>query len=138
MLTVTDGGAFDWANMPLDDMALGNAMDADFTLRAYNAMTSDMKGKGVNHVYDKLLRDILVVASNIEHKGILVDGDCVKKFDVLLTKEVGELYTKLSELSVIDGVNPNSNADMGLLLFTKEGFGLRALEFSKKTKAPSI
>ena len=138
MLTVTDGGAFDWANMPLDDMALGNAMDADFTLRAYNAMTSDMKGKGVNHVYDKLLRDILVVASNIEHKGILVDGDCVKKFDVLLTKEVGELYTKLSELSVIDGVNPNSNADMGLLLFTKEGFGLRALEFSKKTKAASI
>jgi len=138
MLTVTDGGAFDWANMPLDDMALGNAMDADFTLRAYNAMTSDMKGKGVNHVYDKLLRDILVVASNIEHKGILVDGDCVKKFDVLLTKEVGELYAKLSELSVIDGVNPNSNADMGLLLFTKEGFGLRALEFSKKTKAASI
>ena len=138
MLTVTDGGTFDWANMPLDDMALGNAMDADFTLRAYNAMTSDMKGKGVNHVYDKLLRDILVVASNIEHKGILVDGDCVKKFDVLLTKEVGELYTKLSELSVIDEVNPNSNADMGLLLFTKEGFGLRALEFSKKTKAASI
>tara|TARA_R110002020_G_scaffold260883_3_gene475228 strand:+ start:1145 stop:2659 length:1515 start_codon:yes stop_codon:yes gene_type:complete len=138
MLTVTNGGNFDWANMPLDDMALGNAMDADFTLRAYNAMTSDMQSKGVNHVYDKLLRDILVVASNIEHKGILVDGECVKKFDVLLTKEVAELYTKLSELSVIDDVNPNSNSDMGLLLFTKEGFGLRALEFSKKTKAPSI
>ena len=138
MLTVTNGGNFDWANMPLDDMALGNAMDADFTLRAYNAMTSDMQSKGVNHVYDKLLRDILVVASNIEHKGILVDGECVKKFDVLLTKEVAELYTKLSELSVIDDVNPNSNSDMGLLLFTKEGFGLRALEFSKKAKAPSI
>jgi len=138
MLTVTEGGTFDWANMPLDDMALGNAMDADFTLRAYNAMTSDMKRKGVNHVYDKLLKEILVVASDIEHRGILVDGECVKDFDTLLQKEVGELYTKLSELSVIDDVNPNSNADMGLLLFTKEGFGLRAVEFSKKTKAPSI
>ncbi len=61
MLTVTDGGTFDWANMPLDDMALGNAMDADFTLRAYNAMTSDMSRKGVNHVYSKLLKEILVV-----------------------------------------------------------------------------
>ena len=138
MLTVTDGGTFDWANMPLDDMALGNAMDADFTLRAYNAMRSDMTKKNVHHVYEKLLKKILVVASDIEHRGILVDTQCVKDFDVLLTKEIGELETKLSELSVIADVNPKSNADMGLLLFTKEGFGLRAVEFSKKTKAPSI
>ena len=138
MLTVTDGGTFDWANMPLDDMALGNAMDADFTLRAYNAMHSDMTKKNVHHVYEKLLKKILVVASDIEHRGILVDTQCVKDFDVLLTKEIGELETKLSELSVIADVNPKSNADMGLLLFTKEGFGLRAIEFSKKTKAPSI
>ena len=138
MLTVTDGGTFDWANMPLDDMALGNAMDADFTLRAYNAMRSDMTKKNVHHVYEKLLKKILVVASDIEHRGILVDTQCVKDFDVLLAKEIGELETKLSELSVIADVNPKSNADMGLLLFTKEGFGLRAVEFSKKTKAPSI
>jgi len=138
VLTVTDGGTFDWANMPLDDMALGNAMDADFTLRAYNAMHSDMTKKNVHHVYEKLLKKILVVASDIEHRGILVDTQCVKDFDVLLTKEIGELETKLSELSVIADVNPKSNADMGLLLFTKEGFGLRAIEFSKKTKAPSI
>jgi DNA polymerase-1 len=138
VLTVTDGGTFDWANMPLDDMALGNAMDADFTLRAYNAMRSDMTKKNVHHVYEKLLKKILVVASDIEHRGILVDTQCVKDFDVLLAKEIGELETKLSELSVIADVNPKSNADMGLLLFTKEGFGLRAVEFSKKTKAPSI
>ena len=138
MLTVTDGGTFDWANMPLDDMALGNAMDADFTLRAYNAMTSDMRRKGVNHVYSKLLKEILVVASDIEHRGILVDNQCVEDFDKLLQVEIEELYTKLSELSVIEGVNPSSNVDMGLLLFSKEGFGLRAVEFSKKTKAPSI
>jgi DNA polymerase-1 len=138
MLTVTNGGTHDWENMPLDEMALGNAMDADFTLRAHTNMVGEMKRKGVNHVYEKLLKEILVVASEVEHQGILVDNDCVARFDELLEKEIGELETKLSELSVIDGVNPRSNADMGLLLFTKEGFGLRALEFSKKTKAPSI
>ena len=131
MLTVTDGGTHDWQNMPLDEMALGNAMDADFTLRAHSQMAKEMKKKGVDHVYSKLLKQILVVASDIEHRGILVDQDCVAHFDEILKKEVEELYTKLSELSVIKDVNPNSNADMGLLLFTKEGFGLRATEFSK-------
>jgi len=138
MLTVTNGGAHDWENMPLDEMALGNAMDADFTLRAHTNMIGEMNRKGVNHVYEKLLKKILVVASDVEHRGILVDNNCVARFDELLAKEIGELETKLSELSVIDDVNPRSNADMGLLLFTKEGFGLRALEFSKKTKAASI
>jgi len=138
MLTVTDGGTHDWANMPLDEMALGNAMDADFTLRAHSIMSTEMQKKGVNHVYSKLLKEILVVASDIEHRGILVDNDCVSRFDELLEQEIVDMETKLSELSVIDGVNPRSNADMGLLLFTKEGFGLRAVEFSKKTKAPSI
>ena len=138
MLTVTDGSTHDWENMPLEEMALGNAMDADFTLRAHSNMIVEMNKKGVNHVYEKLLKQILVIASDVEHRGILVDADCVARFDVILTKEVAELETKLSELSVIDDVNPRSNSDMGLLLFSKEGFGLRALEFSKKTKAPSI
>ncbi len=138
MLTVTNGGTHDWENMPLDEMALGNAMDADFTLRAHSNMIKDMHKKGVNHVYEKLLKQILVIASDVEHRGILVDTDCVSRFDELLTTEIEELKTKLFELSVIEDVNPRSNADMGLLLFTKEGFGLRAVEFSKKTKAPSI
>tara|TARA_R110000851_G_scaffold125554_1_gene256519 strand:- start:16 stop:1530 length:1515 start_codon:yes stop_codon:yes gene_type:complete len=138
MLTVTDGGVHDWANMPLEDMALGNAMDADFTLRAHSNMITEMNKKGVTHVYEKLLKKILVIASEVEHRGIKVDNDCVSQFDVLLVKEIAELETKLTELSVIDDVNPKSNADMGLLLFTKEGFGLRALDFSKKTKAASI
>ena len=101
-------------------------------------MMVEMNKKGVNHVYEKLLKKILVIASDVEHRGILVDTECVSRFDTILTKEVAELETKLSELSVIDDVNPRSNSDMGLLLFSKEGFGLRALEFSKKTKAPSI
>ena len=95
MLTVTDGGTHDWANMPLDEMALGNAMDADFTLRAHSIMSTEMKKKGVNHVYSKLLKEILVVASDIEHRGILVDNECVSRFDELLEQEIADMETKL-------------------------------------------
>jgi len=138
MLTVTDGGTHDWTNMPLDEMALGNAMDADFTLRAHLQMEKEMNKKGVQHVYAKLLKPILVVASQVEHRGILVDNECVSNFDELLTHEVAELEEKLSELSVIEDINPKSNADMGTLLFSASGFDLKATDFSKKTKAPSI
>ena len=41
MLTVTNGGETDWANIPLDDLAFGNAMDCDFTLRSYNILKSN-------------------------------------------------------------------------------------------------
>ena len=51
MLTVNNPGNHDWANMPLDDLAHGNAMDCDFTLRAFNILKEDMKAIGVNHVY---------------------------------------------------------------------------------------
>ena len=138
MLTVPDGGSHDWKNMPLDEMAFGNAMDADFTRRVHEEMTHKLKEHGLNHVYSNLLKKVLVVASEIEHRGILVDTDCVDRFDELLQEDVKGLYSKLEELSVVSGINPNSNAHMGLLLFTKEGFGLKPTEFSKKTKAPSI
>jgi DNA polymerase-1 len=138
MLTVTNGGTHDWENMPLDDMSVGNSMDADFTLRAHRLMTPTMRSKGVVHVYEKLLKEILVIAAQVEHRGILVDNQCVSRFDEILQKEIQELEDRLRELSPIDGINPRSNADMGILLFSKEGFGMRATEFSKKTKAPAI
>ena len=138
MLTVTDGGSHDWANMPLEEMATGNAMDSDFTLRSYNRMMPEMRSKGVVHVYNKLLKDVLVVASKIEHTGILVDTNQMEKFDDILIEEVENLHDRLFELSPIDDINPNSNQEMGKVLFSKEGFGFTCEEFSKKTKAPSI
>ena len=69
MLTVTDGAKHDWGAMPLKEMAIGNAMDCDFTLRAWKILRSDMKSTGVNFVYENLLSEIAVLLSSVEFKG---------------------------------------------------------------------
>ena len=50
MLTVTDSAGHDWGNMPLSDMAFGNAMDCDFTFRLHSIVRNQMKEKMLHHV----------------------------------------------------------------------------------------
>lgn len=138
MLTVNNPGSHDWANMPLDDLAHGNAMDCDFTLRAFNILKEDMKELGVNHVYDNLLRDILVILGNVENFGIKVDTDYLEVLDEALLTEIVGLSERLEELAPRDEINPNSTVEMGSLLFTSEGFDLTPTEFSEKTQMPQI
>lgn len=142
MLTVNKNNAHKdpdfWANMPLDDLAFGNAMDCDFTLRAYHVLQESMKKKQVNFVYENLLKDILVILSDVENFGIKVDAEYLKLLDGILLKELEELLEKLQTLCPTGEINPNSTAEMGSLLFTSSGFDLTPTEFSEKTKMPQI
>jgi DNA polymerase-1 len=141
MLTVAKQAKKDpdfWANMPLDDLAFGNAMDCDFTLRAYHVLKKQMEEKQVDKVYDNLLKDILVILGMVENFGITVDTDYLKTLDDILIKELEDLKEKLQELSPVGEVNPNSTPEMGSLLFTSEGFDLTPTMFSEKTKMPQI
>ena len=141
MLTVAKQAKKDpdfWANMPLDDLAFGNAMDCDFTLRAYHVLKKQMEEKQVDKVYDNLLKDILVILGMVENFGITVDTDYLKTLDDILIKELEDLKEKLQELSPVGEVNPNSIPEMGSLLFTSEGFDLTPTMFSEKTKMPQI
>ena len=138
MLTVTDGATHDWANMPLDDIAFGNAMDCDFTLRAYKKMRREMATKQVDLVYDNLLKSILVDAAAIENTGILVDTEYLDEIDETLKLEIDELHKTITSLSPVSGINPNSTQELGGVLFTSEGFDLTPTFFSDKTKMPQI
>ena len=98
MLTVAKQAKKDpdfWANMPLDDLAFGNAMDCDFTLRAYHVLKQQMKEKEVHRVYDNLLKDILVILSMVENFGIKVDTDYLKVLDDTLITELEDLKAKI-------------------------------------------
>ena len=138
MLTVNSPGNHDWANMPLDDLAHGNAMDCDFTLRAFNILRRNMKDIGVDQVYDNLLRDILVILASVEDFGIEVDVKYLEVLDEALLKQIVSLADRLEELAPRDDINPNSTIEMGSLLFTSEGFDLIPSEFSEKTHMPQI
>ena len=141
MLTVTKQAKKDpdfWANMPLDDLAFGNAMDCDFTLRAYHVLQKQMKEKSVNKVYDNLLKDILVILGMVENFGIKVDTEYLLDLEDALGVELRQLKERLQELSPSGEVNPNSTPEMGSLLFTSDGFDLTPTMFSEKTKMPQI
>lgn len=141
MLTVNKNKPKDenfWANMKLDDLAYGNAMDADFTRRAFLAMQEDMKTKNVDVVYNNLLKKIIVILGGVENKGIRVDQEYIQALDKQLQDELQSLHDKLQQLSPAGPVNPNSTAEMASVLFTSEGFNLTPTSFSEKTKIPQI
>jgi len=138
MLTVTNGEKYDWGSMPLKEMAIGNAMDCDFTLRIWKILKKDMKLRGVNHVYDSLLKDVVVMLARMEFKGIQVDKDYLKVLDDRLSVELSRLNGELCDLSPVDDVNINSNNDLQDILFSEEGFGVYPVSFTKKTKKPSV
>tara|TARA_R110000851_G_scaffold2544_4_gene10284 strand:+ start:8941 stop:10464 length:1524 start_codon:yes stop_codon:yes gene_type:complete len=138
MLTVTEAG-HDWANMPLSDMAFGNAMDCDFTLRCWKILKDDMKGLGLNPVYDNLLKDIAVILGEVEYTGIEVDEEYLTLLEEKLEEEIEELRESLVKMSPIgEEFNPNSTPQVGNVLFTSEGYNLPILKTSEKTKKPAI
>ena len=139
MLTVTNGAKHDWGSMPLDEMAIGNAMDCDFTLRFWYILRKEMRLKQLHHVYDNLLKDIAVELAGVENFGIAVDTTYLDELEVKLEREIGILETDLQDLSPIGAVNVNSNVDLQRILFTEdEGLNLYPVSFTKKTKKPSV
>ena len=139
MLTVSEGAFHDWANMPLADMAYGNAMDTDFTLRSWKILNKEMTAKRLNPVYSNLIKDITLLLGDVENRGISVDDEYLKVLDEKLSLSLEKLHKELNTLCPWDEeLNPNSNQQLGKLLFGDTGFGLIAQEFSTKTKAPSI
>ena len=139
MLTVTNGDKYDWESMPLEEMAIGNAMDCDFTLRFWHILRKEMKEKRLHHVYGNLLKDITLKLAGVENFGIEVDTSYLDELEVKLEKEIGVLEKELLELSPVEEVNVNSNVDLQRILFTEDdGLNLYPVTFTKKTKKPSV
>jgi DNA polymerase-1 len=138
MLTVTNAETHDWGNMPLSDMAFGNAMDCDFTLRSWEILSKDVKRLNLDHVYYKLLKDIAVILGSVENRGISIDKEYLVVLEEILTVQLGELRTSLGDISPVSGINPNSTVHLGKVLFSSDGFDITPLEFSAKTKKPAI
>ena len=139
MLTVTNGAEHDWANMPLHEMAIGNAADCDLTLRCWKKMRTEMKPLNVSPVYDKLLKEVTIALAEVENRGLKVDVEYLKELDKTLGDKLEDTRKELNDMSTLDGdLNPNSTKEVADLLFTKEGFNLTPTMVSDKTKAPSI
>jgi len=138
MLTVTNGAKQDWGSMPLKEMAVGNAMDCDFTLRIWRQLRKEMKAISVNFVYQNLLKDVVVMLAQMEYSGIKVDESYLDVLDIKLFEQLDLLKEELSSISPLEEVNVNSNNHLQDVLFSDTGFGLLPVSFTKKTNKPSV
>jgi DNA polymerase-1 len=138
MLTINNGKTHDWANMPLSEMAIGNAMDCDFTLRSWRILRGEMKEKKLNFVYDNLLTEVATLLAQVEFRGIDVNNKYLGQVEEDMEKAVANQEAVLATLSPLKDINPNSNDQLAKVLFSSEGYNLKATEFSAKTKKPCI
>ena len=60
MLTVTSPNTVDWENMPLDEMAYGNAIDCDLTKRCGDLMVDELDYLGCLDLYENCLSLMIV------------------------------------------------------------------------------
>lgn len=138
MLSITDGKEIDWANMPLDQIAYGNAMDTNFTLKIFDELKGQMSY--AKNLYENLLKDVLVTFARMENRGLYVCTETLATYEKSSEKNLLKLNREL--LQLLEGteyedveVNFNSSPQVGNILF--DGFGLPCLVKTKGGK-PSI
>lgn len=134
----------DWAHLPMSDLALGCAMDCNYTLHLEDKIRKGMEKDGVTSAYDKVLNEVILIVGGMERRGIKANTNHVKVLEAQLTEEINRLRKILDTSSPIPGAGytPHSIIE---ILFTDEkdddgngGFGLEPLEWNILSKLPKI
>lgn len=139
MLTVSkkDLQTTDWKNMPMEDLAFGNALDCDFTLRLFDKVNDDLNKDGRPILYDSVLAPVLTDFGKMEFHGVKVDKKYLSILDKQLKQEVSTSKDKCLSLSPVPELNVKSVPDLVTVLFTTEGFDLTPTKWNKKSDLPS-
>jgi len=139
MLTVANGKEQNWAEMPLEDLAFGNAMDCDFTLRLYHDLREVINEKNLHHIYDKLIKKSMVILTETEFHGMNVDTEYLDVLDDGFTRKKEEVLEELYEASPFKKkFNPRSSLEIIGILFSEEGYNLLPVKFNSKSQKPCV
>ena len=150
MLSVKNANTFDFKNIPLIDCCEGNAKDTNITARVYAKLLQEVKDKGLEKFYEKLISPLAIAFRDMEYEGLLIDKDKLDQLDEELLLKIKEAEHHLKEAAGLeDVVNLNSTQQLINVIysFTKDtkgnwnqtedfGLGLYPFEFTKKG-APS-
>ena len=149
MLTV-EGKNFDWKNIPLLQCAEGNAKDTYATAKVYVKLLDEVRQKGLEKLYDKLIAPLSVAFRDMEYEGLLIDEDKLNQLDSELQNKIASSDAALREAAGLEsGTNLNSTNQLIKVIYSFEkneegewiqvedfGLGLYPFEFTKKG-APS-
>ena len=133
MLSITDGKEVDWANMPLPQVAYGNALDTDFTLKLHGEMYPQVKLS--KKLHDTLLKRVLVTFARMEHKGLHICRKELAEARVYSERNLEKLRYALSELlkgTSMEGEEINFNSGKQLVEILFGAFDLPCYAFTDK------
>lgn len=149
MLTVSDSSKFDWKNISLIDCSEGNAMDTYFTAKVFLKLFSELKDKGLENLYEKLISPLSIEFSIMELEGMLIDPEKLNELKGVLATKIAEVEGALKTSPLVpDEINLNSSQQLCKVLFsleknpdTKEyelvegvGFGLYPFKMTSKNQ----
>ena len=150
MLSVKNASKFDFKNIPLKDCVEGNAKDTDLTARVYAKLLEEVKEKGLEKLYEKLISPLSLVFRDMEFEGLLIDEAKLNQLDQELQEKIKHADADLRLAAGLEeGTNLNSTTQLINVIYSffkddegkwmqSDDFGLKLypFEFTKKG-APS-
>jgi len=101
------------------------AEDADITLQLHRVLHAALeKEPGLLRVYEEIEQPLVPVLLDMEHRGVLVDRELLRKQSVELAKRLHELETE-AHASAGQPFNLDSPKQLQEILFTKQGLPVR-------------
>lgn len=141
-----DGKKTDWKNMPLAQMARGNALDAYFTLKIFHKLEKRVNDLKMKNLYEKLMVPAVEFFKDMELDGLLISSPRVEELGGQLRDDI---LSKEDSLFSFKQVNKTfeltSTDDLVKVLYSADkkhnivegGFNLYPPISSEKTGAPS-
>lgn len=105
--------------------------DADITLQLKLLFEEQLKEGEMRKVFDQIEMPLVPVLAKMEHEGINLDQDALKKLSEDLATDIAELDQRIHTLAEDDEFNIASPRQLGEILFGK----LKLKEKPKKTKS---
>lgn len=133
--------------LPLDELARYNAIDAEVTFRLRNILGKQLEAEPkLNRLFNNLIMPLTKSLLQTERKGMLVDVKYLKKLQATFTQEIEKQTQSLmidypqcrKYIKANGSINFNSGKQMQELLFDAQyGFGFKPVNHSPKG-APSV
>lgn len=115
-------------DVPLEQLAEYACEDADITLQVATAIRKDIEERGVGQVCYDVECPLIPVLVDMEHEGIQLDTDALRKYSAQLQKEI-EALEQVIYKSAGHKFNIDSPKQLGVVLFEE----MNLVEKPKKT-----
>lgn len=108
--------------VPLDKACAYAAEDADITFRLHTLFRIRLQTEDPAHIYEQIDRPLISILFQMERAGILVDKQHLALLGTTFTRKLADLTERIYQLAG-EEFNINSPAQLGVILFEKQGFG---------------